>query len=121
MGENLFKSTGEFTPDKLIAGNTMPMIAKGIKIAKGAGTLKRGTLLGTDSIGAYKQTGIDGIGVNCILADDIDATEEEAVASAYLTGEFNTDAVILPEGKEITSYETELRKLGIFLKTVQEY
>ena len=45
MSENLFQTTGTFTPDKLIADNAIPITAKGIEIAEGEGFLKRGTLM----------------------------------------------------------------------------
>lgn len=137
MSENLYKTTGSFVPDRLIAGNEVPKFAKGIRVAKGEGILKRGTLLGIAADGTYKRTDTTEsvttgkgdsattttaeIGADCILADDVDATSEEAVATAYVSGAFNRAAVILPEGKDIAVHETELRRLGIFLKTVQEY
>lgn len=125
MSENLYKTTGEFTPGKLIADNAIPTIAKGVKIASGQGNLKRGTLLGAAADGTYKVTGsADGnatIGCDCILTDDVNATDAAVVSNAYVSGTFNRDAIILAEGAAITTYETELRKLGIYLKAVQEY
>jgi len=59
--------------------------------------------------------------VDCILTDDVAAVTKSVVSSGYISGNFNRAAVILPTGVEIASYETELRKLGIFLKAVQEY
>ena len=137
MGDNLYKTTGEFRPDKLIADNKIPVTTKGVLVAAGQGLLKRGTVLGRSSSGEYKITGtgetsVEGegtdaktatnmVGCDCILAEDVDTTDTEAVAAAYATGAFNRGVLILAEGAEIDSYETELRKLGIFLKTVQEY
>ena len=137
MSENLFQTTGTFTPDKLIADNAIPITAKGIEVAKGEGFLKRGTLMGKAPDGTYKRTGTketikagEGeaattseatIGADCILADDVAAATGTAVSSGYVSGNFNRAAVILPEGAEISGYETELRRLGIFLKAVQEY
>ncbi len=136
MGENMFKTTGTFVPDQLIVDNSIPITVKGIKVAKGEGVLRRGTLLGIANDGMYSRTDTAGspsgeeeiaetasmvVGVDCILADDVDATLDTVVTTAYITGTFNRAAVILPEGKEVSAYETELRKLGIFLRTVQEY
>lgn len=132
MGENLYRKTGEFTPDRLVADNAIPLTAKGIMVAAGQGLLKRGTLLGPDSGGLYRVTGSKEptgeeagtsekkIGCDCILADNAD-TASDAAASAYVTGCFDSAALILAEGADIKSYEAELRKLGIFLKSVQEY
>lgn len=133
MGENLYKTVGEFTPDKLIASMFVPLIAKGITVAKGEGILKRGTLLGVANDKTYKRTDttetigegggaeVKTIGADCILCDDVDATDAEVVTTAYVSGEFNRDAVILPEGKKIEDHETELRKLGLLMRHVQEY
>ena len=122
MSENLFQTTGTFTPDRLIADNAIPITTKGIKVAKGEGLLKRGTLMGPVGDGTYKRTGsTEGIVADCILTDDVAAMLSDAVTTAYVSGTFNRAAVVLPEGKDIADYETELRKLGIFLKAVQEY
>ena len=120
----IYKTPGEFTPDKLIADNAIPVTAKGIKVASGQGKLERGTLLGVSADGTYKVTGsTDGestVGCDCILTDSVDATDAAAVSTAFVSGTFNRDAIILAKGAVIATYETELRKLGIYLKTVQE-
>ncbi len=137
MSENLFRTTGTFEPDKLIADNAIPTTTTGIRVAKGEGFLKRGTLMGIAADGTYKRTGTEetittgegesaveskaAIGADCILTDDVAAVTDDVVTSAYVSGQFNRAAVILPEGAEIADYETELRKLGIYLKAVQEY
>lgn len=127
MGEQLYRGVGEFMPDGLIADAAIPAKAKGIKVAKGEGMLKRGTLLGKAGDGTYRRTGVEiaesgsAIGADCILADDVDATEAEVVAAAYVTGGFNAAAIILPEGQDVREHETTLRQLGIFLDAVQEY
>ena len=129
----MYKTTGEFSPDKLIVGNKIPVTTKGVLVAAEQGFLQRGTVLGRSSSGEYKITGteetsVEGegtaanmVGCDCILAEDVYTTDIGVVAAVYVTGAFNRDALILAEGVEIDSYETELRKLGIFLKTVQEY
>ncbi len=122
MSENLFQNKGTYTPDKLIADNGIPTTAKGIKVAKGEGFLKRGTLMGQAADGTYKRTdSAEGIGADCILTDDVAATLSDVVTTAYVSGTFNRAAIILPEGKNIADHETELRRLGIYLKAVQEY
>lgn len=133
MGENLYKKVGEFTPDKLIAGNAIPVTAKGITVAKGQGVLLRGTLLGiahdkthkrTDTTETYEGSSgsqTDTIGVDCILCEDIDATDNDVVTTGYVTGEMNAAAIILPEEKSIEAHIQELRRLGLYIKPVQEY
>lgn len=122
MGDGLYRQTGEFKPDRLIADNAIPVTAKGISLAAGQGILVRGTLLGAGTDGNHKIAGGEEKTCDCILADDTDTTGENAVvASAYVTGSFNRDAIVMAEGEDPASYETELRKLGIFLRSVQEY
>lgn len=133
MSESLFKTIGTYTPDNLIADCAFPATAKGVKIAKGEGALPRGTLLGKVEDGTYKLAGKSytvtnedktettvTVGADCILADAVDATKEEVITSAYVTGTFNRLAITVAEGAKIDNYETELRKLGIYLKSVQE-
>ena len=133
MGENLYKKVGEFTPDKLIAGNAIPITAKGITVAKGQGVLVRGTLLGvahdnthkkTDTTETYEGTSgsqTDTIGADCILCEDVDATSNDVTTTGYITGEYNAAAIILPEEKSIDTHAQELRKLGLYIKPVQKY
>lgn len=134
---DLYRDAGEYMPDKLIADTSIPVTAKGVRIAKGEGSLKRGTLLGRSGAGTYKRTDTEEtvkkgegesattetvvIPADCILTDDVDATNGEAVATAYVTGAFNASAVLLPEGKSVRDHEDTLRRLGIFLRPVQEY
>ena len=107
--------------------------AKGITVAKGQGVLKRGTLLGiahdkthkkTDTTETYEGSSgsqTDTIGADCILCEDIDATDSDVVTAGYETGEFNADAAILPEEKNFDAHAKELRKLGLYIKQVQEH
>lgn len=46
MPEELYKKIGESTPDNLIAGHEVPILVKGVTLAKGQGSLKRGSVLG---------------------------------------------------------------------------
>jgi hypothetical protein len=121
---DLFREIGEFTPDKLIASNKFPLTAKGITLAAGQGILKRGALLGQDGSGTYAL--LDGTAIttpDCILTDTAD-TAAAVITSGYITGIFNRDAVIEASSADITdigAHENDLRKLGIFLRAVQEY
>ncbi len=120
MSNSLFKTTGENTPDNLIADCTFPITSKGINIAKGEGELPRGALLGKAEDGTYKLAGKEAIAADCILADPVNAADEDVIASAYVSGTFNRAAITVAEGASVGDYETELRKLGIYLKSVQE-
>ena len=125
MGKSLFGEVGEFVPDKLIADNSIPVTTKGITLAAGEGTLMRGALLGKDSNGEYMLMDGDTItSPDCILTDMADTAESKVITTGYITGTFNRAAVTDASSKDIEDigdYETEMRKLGIFLSAVQEY
>lgn len=122
----LFEKTGEFKPDSLIASNEYPILVEGVSLAAGQGVLKRGSLIGKIMDKGYltgKTVGEEEVGAVGILTDDIDTgasgTDPEVVSTLYITGCFNEDAIIVEEGATIGT--TELKKLGIFLKSVQAY
>lgn len=50
---DLYSNTGTFTPDKLIAGNQVPLLNKAVILKAAQGVIKRGTVLGkiTKAIG----------------------------------------------------------------------
>lgn len=50
---------------------------------------------------------------NAIAATDATAN---SVLSVYLTGEFNSDAIVLPEGVEVSAIKAALRAVSIYLK-----
>ncbi|MCM1307572.1 MAG: head decoration protein [Butyrivibrio sp.] len=120
MSKSLFNTIGEHTPDNLIADCAFPKTAKGIKIAKGEGVLPRGALLGKAEDGTYKLAGKETVEADCILTDPVNAEDEDVIAAAYVSGTFNRAAITVAEGASVDNYETELRKLGIYLKSVQE-
>lgn len=95
-----------------------------------AATYKRGTLLalsgGKDGDGKMVIFGtaaasgdgkVETLTANCVLAEDVEVdTEEDAVALAYRTGHFNTNALITKNSTKITAADKEaLRTVGILL------
>ncbi len=128
------EQVGEFIPDNLIAGNRHPVDVCMVWIQAGQ-NLKRGTLLeaaaaaaGTsepeDSEEETADTSVKYVirGTSAdaeaeyILADDVDATEEDTAATVYRTGEFAENAVIVKEGYTISDADRKaLRNAGIFL------
>ncbi len=139
---NLFEEDGRYEPDSLIAGYKKGCLVRGIKLAPGQGLLKRGTLLARnedglgimfgekadmDDAAAQKQAEIqedqgtadtEAIVPSGILTDDVDTGSDESddpvVASEYITGTFNPDAVIAKKGTEVREFTEQLRRLGIF-------
>ena len=130
MSKNLCNKVEETGQDNLIAMLFPPAETFGVKISAGVGVLKRGTVLALSEDGIYDICGkstvtgegedmtpeVSTVRANCILADDVDASEAEAVGVAYRTGHFNRKALIVADGYTLTiADEEELRKGGILL------
>lgn len=148
MNKSGMSQVGAFTPDNLIAGNRHPVDICHVVIKAGQ-NLKRGTVVGEDmeEKGKYvilgtqgtkspapvddavsegeqsKDTGSDtensAVEAEYILAEDVDASEEDTVGAAYCTGEFAENVLIVKEGYTISDTDRKaLRNAGIFLKTI---
>lgn len=138
----MFEQIGEYTPDSLIASPDFPILKGGIGLKPGQGLLKRGSLImrGTDRAGyiagaAATVTAGEGedaaaspmdMQVYGILTDDTDtgddASGDNIPAVTYMTGVFNPAAILLSgEDADISAYEKELKDVGIYLRSVQEY
>jgi hypothetical protein len=60
---------------------------------------------------------VDGSAVaELVLPDAVDATADDVNVTAYQTGCFNRNALIVAEGDTVDAHEAELRRSGIFLK-----
>ncbi len=123
MNKDLCRKVGETSQDNLIASLFPRALTTGVKIAAEEGKLPRGTILTTEDGSEYKALTTETKDkANCILADDVDATEG-AVAVAYISGNFNIHAVAgKPEGEvEIDNTVRDvLRHYNIILTDMQE-
>lgn len=112
----IMRQVGEFVPDKLIAGNQVPILTKAVTLAAGTEPLTRGTLIAVGGIVAKKE-GSTPDEVEGILCDDTalnaDGTTE---ALMYITGEFLGAEITVGDGAIITDFEREARKLGIIIR-----
>ena len=136
----MFEQIGEFTPDSLIASPDFPILKEGIGLKPGQGLLKRGSLImkGTDRAGYIAGTAAaageggdamaspTGMEVYGILTDDTDtgddASGDNIPAVTYMTWVVNPAAILLSgEDVDISAYEKELKDVGIYLRSVQEY
>lgn len=118
MSRELVRNVGSIGQDNLTAKLFPPAETFGVRIAAGQGELARGTVLVLGADETYTMLGPDTSGkANCILADPVDASgEEAATAVAYRTGHFNSRALIMAEGYTLTAADREeLRKGGILL------
>ncbi len=108
----------EFKPDNLIAGD-FPIVTRSITVAVGQ-ALTRGAVLGRISVnGQYvlsQAKASDGSETpSVILAHNIDTTNSECEAICYLSGQFNSDALIFGAGITPESAVHTLRQLNIYL------
>jgi len=115
-----YEVIGTMVPDNLIAGESVPILLKGVTIAK-SGVLKRGSVLGVvtasgKAVLANKEAEDGSEAAKYILADDIDATDADVVAQCYVSGLFNRKALTFVEGNTAADHEDSLRQYGIFLK-----
>lgn len=120
MSDQLVNTIGNYEPNNLFAGAVSNIVSEGITLKSGQAYLK-GTVLGLiESEG--KATIVDSSQTDGterpygILADNVDATEEDKVAVVYLTGEFNENALIFGGTDTAETHKTTLREMGIFLK-----
>lgn len=127
MAEQLKSTLGEYSPDNLFAGHEMPVLVKGVTLAKNQGVVARGTVLGIATASGLAKpvdsTKSDGTEEPyCILTDTINTDGEEDVkATGYITGLFNSNALIFGGNDTAETHEGKLRELGIFLKENVEY
>ena len=102
---------------------------RGSLIAKspdGAGYLAGTTVTVTTGQGDSAKTETVNLSVFGILTDDTNTgTDKNATdnipAVVYQTGEFNREAVKVASGEKVGTFEDEMKKISIFLRSVQNY
>lgn len=107
----------------LINGTAIGAMTKVVTVVSGAGKLAKGTVLGkVKASGKYniadasKSDGTESAKV--ILNQDVDATSADVNAEVYITGVFNTKALIVASGDTVAAHEDELHLRSIFLSAV---
>lgn len=108
-----FTDQGETKADNLIVGE-FPRVSMLVPIT--GGKYERGTVLGINNSGKYT---ISTSAPEAILAETVDASDEDKEAVVYLTGEFNKAA--LKANAEIDTLIAKLRAKSIFVKENQPY
>ena len=138
----MYEQIGEFTPDSLMVSPDFPILKAGIGLKPGYGVLKRGSLIvkaadGSGYLAGTEVTVTTGEGESAkteavelsvfgILTDDVDTgtdqTETDNIpATVYQTGEFNREAVKVASSATVGAFEDEMKKISIFLRSVQNY
>ncbi|MBG9548394.1 head decoration protein [Cytobacillus firmus] len=121
------KNIGESSVDNLFNDVTVPLLTKSVKLQAGQGVLLRGTVLGVITASGLAVTvnsaNTDGSEkADCILTDDVDTgTTDPVVATAYSSGLFNANALIVGGTDTVDKHKKELRTLGIFIKESLTY
>lgn len=125
MSKRLDENLGAVEYDGLIVSNTPVADVVRISVASGSGMLKRGTVVtGTSGSGMSPiSAAIVVSNSSYILADDVDASGDAVVtATAYRTGHFARNKLIVAEGYALTAADEEiLRKSGILLSDAVRY
>lgn len=121
MSKNLVQKVGECGQDNLIARLYPRALTTAVKIAAGAGVLKRGTVLAVNADGNCEVMK-SGSTPAYILVTDVDASGVEPVAAAaYRSGNFNPNAVIVDDGYTLTAADKDtLRKYDIVFTNMME-
>jgi hypothetical protein len=123
--EDLYSTIGTFERDNLCAGQDIPVLTKGITLAKGQGIINRGTVLGiiTESglLKPVDSSKTDGTQTaNCILTDTVNTGDstatEDSTATAYISGLFNASALTFGGSDTYAKHQENLRSLGIYLQ-----
>ena len=117
-----FTDQGEYKPCNLIAGE-YPRIERIITIASGS-ALTKGSVLGrVTASGKFilsEGDATDGSETpDAILAEDVDASEEDKQAVVYFSGEFNENALTLGGSFTLDDIRAGLRSKSIFLRKNQ--
>ena len=121
MSKNLVNKVGERGQDNLIARLYPQALTTAVKIAAGAGVVKRGTILCGKDDGTYEPMKSGGPPAY-IMVTDVDASGAEPVAAAvYRSGNFNPNAVIVADGYDLTAADKDtLRKYDIVFTNMME-
>lgn len=119
----LSKNIVVMEPDDLIVDTQPPCRTGGATVKKGAGELKRGTIMAKDTDGLLDILGKDADAeAYGILTDDINATDEDLPTTIYIGGKFNSNKVTVADGYTITEKDKDaLRKYGIELTAALSY
>lgn len=119
----LSKNIAVMEPDDLIVDTQPPCRTGGATVKKGAGELRRGTIMAKAADGLLDILGKDpDAEAYGILTDDINALDEDLPTTIYIGGKFNSNKVTVADGYAITEKDKDtLRKYGIELTAALSY
>lgn len=121
------RNVGESPFDNLFNDASVPVLKKSVILKAGQGVLPRGTVLGIVTADGLAVTvdssAADGSEkADCILTDDVNTeSETSVVTTAYSSGMFNANALIVGGSDTVDTHKKELRSLGIHIKESLSY
>lgn len=124
--KRLNKKVGSMEYDGLIVDNTPVADVVSVSLASGNGEIKRGTVVSGTPGADFSPIAANATTAQSlyIIADDVDTGAESGAAvnsTAYRTGHFNRNALIVGTGYTLTDSDEELlRKGGILLSDALE-
>lgn len=118
--QSLVSKVSEYTPDNLIPDSSFPLQVGSVKLASGQGVLLRGSVVGKNVSGTFVLADkTNSIEADAILTDSVDTGDTagtEIIATAYISGTFNRDALTVGGTDTVSDHEDTLRTKGIYLK-----
>lgn len=116
-------AAGSYTPDNLFGGDLRAITESAVI---DTGNLVRGSVLGritaTGKWVLSASAASDGSQVpRAVLAENTDATAADKTTVIYVTGMFNTAALVFGAGHTAASTRDVLADAGIFMKTNQAF
>lgn len=112
-------SSGNYDPDRLVAGDSVHMRTQQITLITGQ-NLARGAVLGKITASGKYNLSLSAAGdgsqtPDAILAEACDATAADKLTIAYFTGDFNEAAVTIGTAHTADTIREGLRSKGIHL------
>lgn len=116
-----FKDEGTLKPDNLLAGD-FPRVAMLATLT--GGNYQRGEVLGKiKTSGKYTKAIADGTDGSetpiAILAESVNAENEDKQGIIYFTGEFNADSLSYDSGFTVENLADKLREKSIFIRNIE--
>lgn len=118
----LNEQVGTYESNNLFYDTSFPIQTGSAKLKGGQGLLLRGTIIGKSSEGEYvvaSTTATTPIIADAILADDVDTGSEPGksfFAETYISGSFNSEALLTDGTDKVSVHYDVLRTKGIYLK-----
>lgn len=109
------------TPDNLHAGVDVPLLTKGVQLAKGQGVLARGSVIGVVTASGkgmlVDKAAEDGSKVaKYVLVNATDTTDADVMAVCYQSGVLHRNALTFGGESTADDHAEELRTVGIYLR-----